>query len=129
MEVKRIRGVVDRIVNKVVVIVPDDRTRELYISGNDIHNPQEGLKVDLLIVLNDDPNGISKVFSRKRVKPVKPIKFQSFSSLVRTMIKTKERLRATLIDLEKEENSKCERAIEEAREKIEFLEKGIRLFS
>ncbi|RCK78526.1 MAG: hypothetical protein OZSIB_1446 [Candidatus Ozemobacter sibiricus] len=125
MKIRKLRGVIDRMVSGVAAIVPDDRTPEVYVAASDIPGAREGLAVDLVIVPQDDPNAVCPVVGRKPPRPPRPQKIKSFTSLVRQMIKTRDRLKATLAELEQQPGQDGQ----ELQEKIDFLEKGIDLFS
>ena len=64
----------------------------------------------------------SKILSIKQTKKIKPIKMPNFNTLIGHMIKTKERLKATL------EITESPSEASDLKEKIEYLEKGISLF-
>ena len=124
MQMERLKGTIDRIENGVVVIVSKKDDYELYFDEADFDSPIENKKVDLLIARSDDPMGLSKVISAKKVTKPKKIKMKNFSSLIRAMLKVKSRLEATL-----EEEGENSDSLNDLREKVEFLEKGIELFS
>ena len=125
MKIKGLNGVIDRVVNGVAAIVPDDRGREVYVAATDIPGAREGMRVDLVIIPQDDPNAVCRVMGRKPPRQPKPQKMRSFSGLVRQMAKTRDRLRDTLTALGEEDAG----GAEEIKEKIDFLDKGIGLFS
>lgn len=125
MKIRRLVGVIDRVVAGVAAVVPDDRSPEVYLSATDIPGAREGLAVDLVIVPQDDPQAVCKILGRKPPRKPKPMKMPSFSSLVRQMLKVRDRLRATREELGEDDSS----GSEDLQEKLDFLEKGISLFS
>lgn len=125
MNIRPVKGVIDRVVNGVAAVVPDDRTPEIYVAAADIPGAREGLHVDLVIVPQDNPNAVCPVLGRKPPRPPKPQKIRSFASLVRQMIKTRDRLRATREELGEESGGETD----DLQEKIDWLDKGIALFS
>lgn len=127
MKLLKLVGVIDRITSGVVAVVPDDGSRELYISSNDLDDPQEGQPVDLIVVPASDPNGLCKVVSFTRKKVVKPQKIRSDGTLLKAMTRSRDRLKATLDSLEAADGDPD--IIENLREKIRYLDRGIDLFS
>ncbi len=125
MKIRKLRGVIDRVVSGVAAIVPDDRTPEVYVAAGDIPGAREGLAVDLVIIPQDNPNAVCPVLGRKPPRPPKPQKIRSYASLVRQMIKTRDRLKATRAELDQGLGSD----LDELQEKIDYLERGIDLFS
>ena len=109
----------------IAAIVPDDRTPEVYVSEVDIPGVREGMTVDITIVPPADPNGICRVLGNQSHGSPKPLKMSSFSGLVRQMAKTRDRLKATLEELSDDDSEQVDRI----REKLDFLAKGISLFS
>ncbi len=103
--------------------VTDNKTDlEYKFYSNDIQDTEEGEKVDFLIAPAFSENSVSKILTIKKTKKVKPIKMANFNTLIGHMIKTKERLKATL------ETTEDSNTINDLKEKIEWLEKGIQLF-
>lgn len=106
------------------VIVKDERSDTEYkFYFSDLKDSNEGDKIDALISPAFAEGSTSKILSLKETKKVKPIKMPNFNTLIGHMIKTKERLKANLAI---EENSA---SINDLKEKIDWLEKGISLFS
>jgi len=128
MKLLKLIGVIDRITAGVAAIVPDDGSRELYISSNDLNDPREGEAVDLIVIPPVAPNGLCKVVSFARKKVTKPQKIRSDGTLLKAMTRSRDRLKATLDAVEANESGDPD-AIEELREKIRFLDRGIELFS
>ncbi len=106
------------------VIVKDEKSDTEYkFYFSDLKDSNEGDKIDALISPAFAEGSTSKILSLKETKKVKPIKMPNFNTLIGHMIKTKERLKANLAI---EENSA---SINDIKEKIDWLEKGISLFS
>ena len=93
-----------------------------FSSKNKIVIKEEGEKVDFLIAPAFSESSVSKILTIKKTKKVKPIKMANFNTLIGHMIKTKERLKATL------ETTEDSNTINDLKEKIDWLEKGINLF-
>ena len=105
------------------IYVKDNKTCEEYkFYFSAIKNCCIGDKIDALISPAHSEDSVSKILSIKESKKSKPIKMPNFNTLLGHMLKTKERLKA---NLEIEENPS---AINDLKEKIEWLEKGISLF-
>lgn len=103
--------------------VTDNKTDQEYkFYSNDIQDTEEGEKVDFLIAPAFSENSVSKILTIKKTKKAKPIKMANFNTLIGHMIKTKERLKATL------NTTEDSNTINDLKEKIEWLEKGINLF-
>lgn len=106
------------------VIVKDEKSDTEYkFYFSDLKDSNEGDKIDALISPAFAEGSTSKILSLKETKKVKPIKMPNFNTLIGHMIKTKERLKANLAI---EENPA---SINDLKEKIDWLEKGISLFS
>ncbi len=106
------------------VFVKDDKTDTEYkFYFTDLKNSSEGDKIDALIAPAFTEGSASKILSLKETKKVKPIKMPNFNTLIGHMIKTKERLKANL-EIEEDPAS-----VNDLKEKISWLEKGISLFS
>lgn len=104
--------------------VTDSKTDKDYkFYANDLKDTEEGEKVDLLIAPAFSEDSTSKILTIKQTKKAKPIKMANFSTLIGHMIKTKERLKATLAISDESTDTT------DIKEKIDWLEKGIRLFS
>ena len=103
--------------------VTDSKTdKEYKFYANDLQDTEEGEKVDLLIAPAFSEDSVSKILTIKQTKKAKPIKMANFSTLIGHMIKTKERLKATLASSDKSTDTS------DIKEKIDWLEKGINLF-
>ena len=124
MEMKKVRGVIDRIEADIAVIVPDDRSREVYVRAQDLPSAQEGLEVEVFLALPNDPNGLATVFAEKKKAKPKMGSKKGYAALLRAMSKVKEQLSLQLADLEEDAFPATD-----IREKIAYLEEGIRLFS
>ena len=104
-------------------IVSDDKTEEEYkFYANDLKDFEINDKFDALIAPSFSESSPSKILSIKQIKKVKPIKMPNFNTLIGHMVKTKERLKATL------EITENPTEASDLKEKIEYLEKGISLF-
>ncbi len=128
MKLLRLKGVVDRVTEGVAVVVPEDRSRERYVPSGQIPEVREGLPVDLLVIPGAGENDLCQVVSEKPARKVKPMKLASFSTLLRAMQKTREKLEATVREIESREESDGDQ-IEELQKKLDFLDRGIELFS
>ena len=103
--------------------VSDSKTdKEYKFYANDLQDTEESEKVDLLIAPAFSEDSVSKILTIKKTKKAKPIKMANFSTLIGHMIKTKERLKATLASSDESTD------ISDIKEKIDWLEKGINLF-
>ena len=103
--------------------VTDSKTdKEYKFYANDLQDTEEGEKVDLLIAPAFSEDSVSKILTIKQTKKAKPIKMANFSTLIGHMIKTKERLKATLASSDESTDTS------DIKEKIDWLEKGIILF-
>ncbi len=103
--------------------VTDGKTdKEYKFYASDLQDTEEGEKVDLLIAPAFSEDSVSKILTVKTTKKAKPIKMANFSTLIGHMIKTKERLKATLASSDESTDTS------DIKEKIEWLEKGISLF-
>jgi hypothetical protein len=125
MKIEQVRGVIDRITGGVAAVVPDDGRREIYLYSKDIPGAAEGGIIDLTLAISDDPNGICRVVGKKPEKPQKAPKLMSFDSLVKAMEKTLGRLEARRNESEKRGGDD---GMENCREMIAFLRKGLELF-
>lgn len=119
MKLLRLKGVIDRVTAGVAAIVPDDGSSERYVFEKDLSNPREGKEVEIMVIDREDPNAVLKVAGAKFGKPF-GTKMKNFSSLVRAMEKALRLLKGEVTENEEPDESVVE--------KIEFLEKGIRLF-
>ncbi|MBP7632648.1 hypothetical protein KBA41_00660 [Candidatus Ozemobacteraceae bacterium] len=128
MKLLKLTGVIDRMTGGVAAIVPDDGSRELYISEKDLPDPREGQEVDLVVIPPEDPNGLCRVVSFARKRVVKPLKIKADGALLKAMTRSRDRLKATLDQAEADENADPE-VVEQLREKLRFLDRGIELFS
>ena len=123
MQMERLKGLVESVDARRVVVVADKSGREYSFSPSELRGAEKGARVDLLITPPDDEGGFSTVISIKSQKKIKPLKMPSFSTLVGHMLKTRDRLKATLAESEDAD------AQNELNEKIAWLDRGIRLFS
>ena len=104
-------------------VVSEDKSEEEYkFYANDLKDFEINDKFDALIAPSFSESSPSKILSIKQIKKVKPIKMPNFNTLIGHMVKTKERLKATL------EITENPTEASDLKEKIEYLEKGISLF-
>jgi len=127
MKLARLVGVIDRIVDGIVTVVPDDRSREVYLSLESLPEAREGQAVNLAIIPAASANGLARVFLRKPEKRAKAPKLENFASLLRAMKKSRDRLQASIRELEGQEPPP-EEQLTELRRKRDFLDEGIELF-
>lgn len=123
MQMERLKGLVESVDARRVVVVADKSGREYSFNPSELRGVEKGARVDLLITPPDDEGGFATVISIKSQKKIKPLKMPSFSTLVGHMLKTRDRLKATLAESEDAD------AQNELNEKIAWLDRGIRLFS
>lgn len=119
----RLKGTVVRIDEEMVVVSDDKAEEEYYFHLSDLSEVKDGGKVDLLISVSTNSDGVSRILMNKKKPKAKALKMANFSTLVKHMMKTRERLQATIDESpELAGNSRI-------AEQIEFLDRGIRLFS
>ena len=117
-----LKGTLTRIDADFAYVTDSKTDKEYKFYANDVQDTEEGEKVDFLIAPAFSEGSVSKILTIKKTKKVKPIKMANFNTLIGHMIKTKERLKATL------ETTEDSNTINDLKEKIEWLEKGIQLF-
>lgn len=123
MKMISLKGIVSSVTDKYAIVKADKGGAEYKFNLSGIPNACLNDKVDLLIKPSSDEFGLSEVLFIKSKKKEKPLKMASFSTLLAHMIKTQNRLTATL-----NESISDEQAIA-IQEKIDWLAKGIELFS
>lgn len=123
MQMKKIKGTVERIENHVVAVIADGEEREYYFNESDLQMVEEGQKIEILAGYKEDCNSTAQVISFKLKQKPKPMKMASFSSLLKHMDKTLQRLKATRDDLPEHITSS------RLDEQIAYLEKGFELFT
>lgn len=123
MQMERIKGLIDRIEDGRLVVVSEKTGEEYFFAASDIPDAMPGEKIDLLAGRENDEDFNCSVIAVKSRKKIKPLKMPNFNTLVGHMIKTRDRLVATLG--ESEDNEACSNL----REKIAWLDRGISLFS
>lgn len=123
MRMERVRGMIEGNDNNRVIVVCEKTGDEFIFAATDFDEPVKGEKVDLLCAPSDDTPGLFNVISIKSKKKIKPLKMANFNTLVSHMIKTRDRLHATLNDASHGEGDA------DIKDKIAWLEKGISLFS
>lgn len=120
---QRLKGTIVKIDEEMVVVSDDKSDEEFYFHYSDLTDAEIGKKIDLLISMGTNSDGYSRILMNKKKPKPKAFKMANFSTLIKHMIKTKERLVATLEESpELIDNSRI-------NEQIEWLEKGIGLFS
>ncbi|GAB4282677.1 MAG: hypothetical protein Kow0029_28380 [Candidatus Rifleibacteriota bacterium] len=122
-KMQRLKGIIEAIDNEMVTVSDLKSENVYYFHLADLEECEVGQKVDLLISLSTNSDGISRILMHKKKPKVKPYKMANHSTLLKHMIKTCERLKVTV-----KENPELD-TDEKIREQIEFLEKGIKLFS
>ncbi|MDD3147747.1 MAG: hypothetical protein PHD82_10620 [Candidatus Riflebacteria bacterium] len=123
MQMERLKGLIEKIDSRRIIVVADKSGREFVFSPSELTGAEKGARVDLLITPPDDEGGFAKIISIRSQKKVKPLKMPNFSTLVGHMLKTRDRLKATLAE------STDSDAQNELNEKIAWLDRGIRMFS
>ncbi len=117
-----LKGTLTRIDADFAYVTDGKTDKEYKFYASDLQDTEEGEKVDLLIAPAFSEDSVSKILTIKKTKKAKPIKMANFSTLIGHMIKTKERLKATLASSVESTDAS------DIKEKIEWLEKGISLF-
>ncbi len=123
MQMERLKGLVESVSADRIVVIADRSGREYFFAPRDLPGAGKGDRVDLLINPPEEEGGYAGVISIKSQKKIKPLKMPSFGTLVGHMLKTRDRLKATLAESEDSD------AEAELNEKISWLDRGIRLFS
>ena len=123
MQMQKLKGIIARREGYTLVVKADKGGIEYRFNASDLEGAEPGERIDLLIAPADDPDDISTILSIKSKKKVKPIKIGNFNTLVGHMIKTRDRLNATLAEINDSD------AASDLREKITWLYRGIDLFS
>ncbi|PKL43304.1 MAG: hypothetical protein CVV42_20325 [Candidatus Riflebacteria bacterium HGW-Riflebacteria-2] len=123
MQMQKLKGIITRREGKTLVVKADKGAIEYRFNACDLGDAETGERVDLLIAPADDPDEISTILSIKSKKKVKPLKMGNFNTLVGHMIKTRDRLNATLAEIADPDS------LSDLREKIAWLDRGIDLFS
>lgn len=120
---QRLKGTVVKIDEEMVVVADDKSDEEFYFHLEDLSEAETGQKIDLLISVNTNLDGFSRILMNKKKPKPKAFKMANFSTLVKHMLKTRERLQATLD--ESPEMADNQRILDQ----IEWLNRGIGLFS
>lgn len=118
-----LKGFIESIDCERITVISSKDEKRYYFRPEDFPNAVEGEKTDLLVMESFSNEGFSKILNIKATKKAKPLKMANFSTLLNHMRKTKDRLKATLNETE-DANS-----IADLQEKIDWLEKGLDLFS
>ena len=117
-----LKGTLTRIDADFAYVTDSKTDKEYKFYANDLQDTEEGEKVDLLIAPAFSEDSVSKILTIKKTKKTKPIKMANFSTLIGHMIKTKERLKASLASSDESTDTS------DIKEKIDWLEKGINIF-
>lgn len=123
MQMQKLKGIITRCEGSVLVVKADKGNLEYRFNAADLAGAEAGERVDMLIAPADDPDDLSTILSIKSKKKIKPLKMGNFNTLVGHMIKTRDRLTATVAEIEDPDT------VSDLREKIDWLERGINLFS
>ncbi|HNX74441.1 MAG TPA: hypothetical protein PLM07_09440 [Candidatus Rifleibacterium sp.] len=123
MQMQRLKGLVESVFADRVVVVADKTGAEYSFDPDELPGAARGTRVDLLITPSDEDGGFASIISIKTQKQIKPLKMASFATLVGHMLKTRDRLKATLAESVDADTQN------ELNEKIAWLDRGIRLFS
>lgn len=122
-KMQRFRGVIEKIDEETIIITDRKSGEEKYFHRSDFDNPSTGDEIDLLISETVNSDGYSRIIMNKKKPKNKAFKMHNFSTLVRHMLKTKDRLILTKQEMgEENDTSRID-------EQIEYLERGISLFS
>jgi hypothetical protein len=127
MKIQNIKGSISKIVDGIVFFEDMVTASELCFKETDFSDPYVGQELEFLCIVAKNSGGISRKFAIKEKPAPKPMKMKSFGSLIKQMIKAKERLLANLEEMEGAEFE--DYSLEDLREKIKFLEEGIEKFS
>ena len=117
-----LKGILTRLETDFAYVTDSKTDQEYKFYASDIQDTEEGEKVDFLIAPAFTEGSVSKILTIKKTKKAKPIKMANFNTLIGHMIKTKERLKATLDNADESADTA------DIKEKIDWLEKGIILF-
>lgn len=123
MQMQKLKGVISQREGTILVVTADKGGTEYRFSASELADAETGERVDLLISAAEDPDGVSTILMVKSKKKIKPLKMGNFNTLVGHMIKTRDRLNATLAEITDPD------AVSDLREKIDWLNRGINLFS
>jgi hypothetical protein len=121
-QMKHLLGVLSEINDRAMIVTETDSGQEFYFRSGELEEVELGEKLDLLIADAPDREGFCQILMHKKKKKAKPFKMPNFSTLLKHMIKIRDRLKATL-----EENPETKN-YSELNEKIEYLDKGIEMF-
>ena len=127
MNMKRLRGRVASIDGSMVTIIPSNGADEVFVRLKDLPEAHPEMRIDLMIVPAATAGECARVCGRRSEKPAKALKMAGDQALMKAMLKAKERIDATIVQLEKQDPID-EPALERLEEKRAFLERGLRLF-
>jgi hypothetical protein len=122
-KMQRLVGYIVKIEGEMVIVASDQSGEEFYFHSGDFDEPQAGQKIDLLISLDSNSDGVSKVLMKKKKVASKAYKMTNFATLVKYMVKTRDRLQATIESMDEDAQTG------DIEEKIDYLNRGIELFS
>jgi hypothetical protein len=122
-KMQRLVGYIVKIEGEMVIVASDQSGEEFYFHSGDFDEPQAGQKIDLLISLDSNSDGVSKVLMKKKKVASKAYKMTNFATLVKYMVKTRDRLQATIENMDEDAQTG------DIKEKIDYLNRGIELFS
>jgi len=123
MRMEKIKGIIDRMDGNRLVVVAEKTGEECFFSASEIPDAMPGEKIDLLASRTSEDDSSFSVIAVKSRKKIKPLKMSNFNTLVGHMIKTRDRLTATMAEAVDSEMRS------DLREKISWLDRGISLFS
>ncbi len=123
MQIIRLKGLIESADSQRVTVACEKSGREFSFCPGDLPEARIGDKIDMLIAPSEEEGDFATVISIKSQKKVKPLKMPNFSTLVGHMLKTRDRLKATLAE------SADSEVHNELNEKIAWLDRGISLFS
>ena len=127
MNIITFKGKVLEITSEYIELLSADGTSQIRVISGNTSRYALGQQVNLVLQLSDNKNEIGKIIGEAEVNKKKSIKIKNFSSLISQMIKFKDRISVTLD--EAIANDANADTIEYLRERNEFLERGIELFS
>jgi hypothetical protein len=123
MQMQKLKGIISRREGRILVVTSDKGAVDYRFNAAELADAETGERVDLLISASEDPDGVSTILMVKSKKKIKPLKMGNFNTLVGHMIKTRDRLNATIAEIADPD------AVSDLREKISWLDRGINLFS
>lgn len=122
--ITHLKGFIESLDDETICVFSKKDNSKYLFKTTDVPNAKLFDKVDLLIIPAKSENELSRILSSKATQKPKPIKIANFNTLIKHMIKAKERLIATA-----QEDTENSESMEQIQEKIDWLTKGISLFS